>query len=119
MAMGQIHQRNLLSLLLLPGILCGRFFLALNDLEVWSADIQNAYLCAPNKERLYTIAGKEVGPKYQGRPVLIVQALYGLRGSGKSFRDHLAKDLHQMGFLGCRADPDVWIKPATKADGTE
>ena len=97
------------------------FFLlaALNDLEILSADIQNAYLSAPVKERLYTIAGKEFGPKYQGRPVLIVRALYGLRSSGKSFRDHLAKNLRQMGFVSCRADPDVWMKPATKADGTE
>ena len=49
----------------------------------------------------------------------MVRALYGLRSSGKSFRDHLAKNLRQMGFVSCRADPDVWMKPATKADGTE
>jgi hypothetical protein len=44
------------------------FFLlaALNDLEILSADIQSAYLSAPVKERLYTIAGKEFGTKYQG-----------------------------------------------------
>ena len=31
----------------------------------------------------------------------------------------MAKNLRQMGFVSCRADPDVWMKPATKADGTE
>ena len=54
------------------------FFLmaALNDLEILSADIQNAYLNAPVREKLYTVAGKEFGPTMEGRPVLIVRALY-------------------------------------------
>ena len=97
------------------------FFLlaALNDLNILSADIQNAYLSAPVKEKLYTIAGKEFGPMMAGRPVLIVRALYGLRSSGKSFRDHLAMHLREMGFVGSRADPDFWMKPASKPDGTE
>ena len=44
------------------------FFLlaALNDLDILSADIQNAYLSAPGKEMLYTIAGKEFGPLMEG-----------------------------------------------------
>jgi hypothetical protein len=39
------------------------FFLlaALNDSDILSADIQNAYLSAPAKENLYTIAGREFG----------------------------------------------------------
>jgi hypothetical protein len=31
---------------------------ALNDLKVLVADIGNAYLNAPNRERIYAIAGK-------------------------------------------------------------
>ena len=54
-----------------------------------------------------------------GQPVLIVRALYGLRCSGKSFRDHLAMHLREMCFVGSRADPDFWMKPASKPDGTE
>ena len=44
------------------------FFLlaALNDLDELLADIQNAYLSAPVKERLYTIAGKVLGPMMEG-----------------------------------------------------
>ena len=97
------------------------FFLlaALNDLNILSADIQNAYLSAPVKEKLYTIAGKEFGPMMAGQPVLKVRALYGLRRSGKSFRDHLAMHLREMGFVSSRADPDFWMKPASKPDGTE
>ena len=54
-----------------------------------------------------------------GRPVLIVRALYGLRSSGKSFRDYLAMHLREMGFVGSRADPDFWMKPTSKPDGTD
>jgi hypothetical protein len=96
------------------------FFLlaALNDLDILSADIQNAYLNAPVREKLYTIAGKEFGPKFQGRPVLIVRALYGLRSSGKAFRDYLAGNLREMGYISSKADPDLWLRPDTKSDGT-
>jgi hypothetical protein len=34
---------------------------ALNDLEILSADIQNAYLNAPTKERIYTTACPDIG----------------------------------------------------------
>jgi hypothetical protein len=97
------------------------FFLmaALHDTDVLSADIQNAYLNAPVKEKLYTIAGKEFGPKNEGRPVMIVRALYGLKSSGKSFRDFLANNLREMGYVSTKADPDLWMMPDVKADGTE
>jgi hypothetical protein len=39
---------------------------ALNDLEILSADIQNAYLNAPTKERIYTIVGQEFGQGKEG-----------------------------------------------------
>ncbi len=91
---------------------------ALNDLEVLSADIQNAYLNAHTKERVYTIAGPEFG-KDQGRPVLIVRALYGLKSSGARFRDHVAHTLREGGFVSSQGDPDVWMRPATKKDGFE
>jgi hypothetical protein len=62
----------------------------LNDLEVLSADVAGAYLNANAKEKVYTTAGKEFGPAKQGRPVIITRALYGLRSSGKAWRDHMA-----------------------------
>jgi hypothetical protein len=97
------------------------FFLlaALHGTDILSADIQNAYLNAPVKEKIYTIAGKEFGPKNEGRPALIVRALYGLRSSGKAFRDYLARNLREMGYTSSKADPDLWMMPDTKSDGTE
>lgn len=97
------------------------FFLlaALNDLEVLSADIQNAYLSAPAMEKHWTRAGPEFGTELVGRPCKIVRALYGLKSSGKAFHDYLSMHLRQLGFKSSRADPDVWMKPGTKANGFE
>jgi hypothetical protein len=50
---------------------------ALNDFEMLSPDVQNAYLNAPTKEKIYTIAGPEFGQGKEGQPVMIVRALYG------------------------------------------
>jgi hypothetical protein len=92
---------------------------ALNDLEILSADIQNAYLNAPTKERIYRIVGPEFGQGKEGRPVMIVRALYGLRSSGARWHDHLAATLREAGFKACKADADVWMRPAVKVDGSK
>jgi hypothetical protein len=92
---------------------------ALNDLEILSADVQNAYLNAPTTEKVYTTAGEEFGKDRQGRPVLIVRALYGLKSSGARWRDHMAATLRDFGYESCQADPDVWMKPGVKRDGTK
>ena len=92
---------------------------ALNDLDILAADIQNAYLSAPTKENLYCVVGPEFGSD-AGRPAKIVRALYGLRSSGKMFREHLARTLREdLKFTSCKADPDVWMRKATKPDGFE
>jgi hypothetical protein len=44
-------------------------------------------------------------------------ALYGLRSSGAQWHDHLAATLQEAGFKACKADADVWMRPAVKADG--
>lgn len=90
---------------------------ALNDLDILSADISGAYLNAKAAEKVYTIAGKEFGPSKEGRPVLITRALYGLRSSGKAWRDHMAATLRDYGYKSCKADPDVWMRAKTKPDG--
>ena len=92
---------------------------ALNDLKVIAGDVSGAYLNASCREKIYTICGPEWG-SMQGRYAKITRALYGLASSGASWRATLASVLkHHMGFTSCRADNDVWYKPATKADGTK
>jgi hypothetical protein len=91
---------------------------ALNDLEVLACDIQNAYLTAPCREKVYTVAGDEFGSD-SGKTMLITRALYGLKSAGASFRAFLGEHLHDMGYRPCLADPDVWLRPAVKPCGFE
>jgi hypothetical protein len=91
---------------------------ALNGLEVLSSDIQNAYLTAPTKEKIWTTCGAEFGGEDSGKRAVIVYTLYGLRGSGTVFRNYLAKLMTDLGFTSCKADPDVWMQRALKPDGS-
>ena len=90
---------------------------ALNDLEVKTGDIENAYLTAPVSEKIWTTCGPEFGSQ-QGRIAVIVRALYGLKSAGASFRNHLADCMRELGYQSCLADADVWYKAETRpSDG--
>ena len=91
---------------------------ALNDLDIFACDIQNAYLTAPCREKVCTIAGAEFGDD-QGKVMVIVRALYGLKSAGASFRAFLAEHFVEMGYRSTLADPDVWIRPAVKPNGED
>jgi hypothetical protein len=90
---------------------------ALNDLEVLVGDIQNAYLHAPCREKIWCRAGPEFGSD-EGSIMIIQRALYGLKSSGAAFRAMLAETLYEMGYKPTRGDPDVHIRPAIKSDNT-
>ena len=62
------------------------------------------------------MAGKEFGSD-EGRPGVIVRALYGLKSSGARFRDSLVSVLRDLGFRNCLADPDVNMRKAIKPNG--
>lgn len=91
---------------------------ALNDLDLKAADIENAYLTAPCKEKLWIRAGKEFGSD-ENCIFIVAKALYGLKSSGAAFRAHLASVLDDIGFKSSIADPDVWMRPAVKAASGE
>ena len=57
---------------------------ALNGLDTQCADIQSAFLTAPNLEKLYLKAGPEFGD-LEGRYFIVKRALYGLATSGKDW----------------------------------
>ena len=63
---------------------------ALNDLEVKSGDILNAYVQAPVTEKVWTTLGPEFS-KDTIKTVVIFSALYGLKSEGAVSRSHLAK----------------------------
>jgi hypothetical protein len=91
---------------------------ALNDLDILGADVQNAFLSAPCREKVWIRAGKEFGAN-QGKALIIVRALYGLKSASASFRSYMAEKLDELGFKSSMADPDVWMRSAVKADGEE
>ena len=91
---------------------------ALNDLDVKCADVENAYLNAPCREKYWTVAGPEFGND-EGKIFIICRALYGLKSSGAAYRSHLAKSLDEIGFKSSLADPDVWLRACVKSDGEE
>ena len=107
-----------LSVVLRDSVRIALMLAALNDLQVMSCDIQNAYMTADCQEKIWTYAGPKFGSE-QGSITFVRKALYGLKSSGAAFRTHLAETLHDISFRPTRADPDVWRPPAKKADGEE
>ena len=96
----------------------GFLIAALNGIDLMACDIENAYLNATCREKIWFEGGLECGED-KGKVLVVVRALYGLKGSGSSWRATLAKALEDCGFVPTKADPDVWIRPATRDDGFE
>jgi Reverse transcriptase (RNA-dependent DNA polymerase) len=92
---------------------------ALNELDLLAANLKGAYLNAPCRERVCFKVGKELGED-EGKWVVITRAIYGLKSSGAAWRSMFAEALSmKIGFKPCAADPDVWMRPATKPDGED
>ena len=80
---------------------------ALNGLDILSCDIHNAYLTDDFWENTKTHAGPDFVSK-AGIIMIVGKSLYGLKSSGALLCAHLAKNLHDIGFLSAKADPDIW-----------
>jgi len=93
-------------------------YAALNGLDVFAADIRNAYLQAPSSQKDYVICGPEFGLENVGKVALIHRALYGGKSAGRDFRNHLRSCMSFLGYESCLADPDVWMRKAEKTDGS-
>jgi hypothetical protein len=88
---------------------------ALNDLDVEADNVLNAYITAPVAEKIWTILSPEFGNDC-GKTAIIVRTLYGLKSAGAAFRAHLASFMRQLGYILCKADPDLWYKAETRPD---
>jgi hypothetical protein len=71
------------------------FLAELNGLELWGADVGNAYLEAKTKEK---VDGPEFGT-LEGHTLLVDKALYGLRSSGLRWHERLADVLRSQSDL--------------------
>ena len=93
-------------------------YAVLNGLDICAADIRNTYLQAPSSQKDYIICGHEFGEENVGKRALIHRALYGGKSAGRDFRNHLRSCMAFLNFKSCPADPDVWMRPAIKSDGS-
>jgi hypothetical protein len=69
----------------------------LNDLDVQAADISNAYLNAPCREKIWIVAGPEFGSNERS-VMKVVRAWYGLKSSGASWHAMLSQTMHDMKY---------------------
>ena len=83
----------------------------LNHLELWGADIGNAYLEVFTDEKLYIVAGPEF-QELEGYILIFLKALYGLKSSGKRWAEVIHGILRDMKFLPSKADPSIWLRKA-------
>ncbi len=89
---------------------------ALNDLDVKTSDIQNAFLTAPCSEKIWMILGDEFPEDMRGKKAIVVRALYGTKSACQAFRSHLADCMMHCGYKPCLADADLWYKPMVRPD---
>ena len=83
----------------------------LNNLELWGADIGNAYLEAFTDETLYIVAGLEF-QELEGYVLIFLEGLYGLKSSGKRWAEVIHGILRDMKVLPSKADPCIWFRKA-------
>jgi hypothetical protein len=90
---------------------------ALNDIDIMSCDIGNAYLNAPCRERIWFVAGAECG-NCAGMVCKLVRALYGLKSSGAAWRAMFSTFIKEgLKFTPTRIDPNVYYRRNTKPNG--
>ena len=51
--------------------------------------------------------------------MLTTLALYRLKTSSASLRSYLEETLYELGYGPTKADPDIWLRKAVKADGLQ
>ena len=92
-------------------------YAALNNLNVFTANIRNAYLQGPSSQKDYNICGPEFCVENIGQTALIHHALYSGKAAGRDSRNHLRSCMGFLNFKSCLAYPDMWMRPAIKSHG--
>ena len=94
-------------------------YAALHGLDLFAADIKNAYLQAPITEKYWTRCGPEFGPELKGNAAYIVRALHRTKCAGRDFRNHLRECMDMLVYTSCLVDPDLWMREAIGDDGNK
>jgi len=98
------------------------FLLAdLNNLKILACNIGNAYLNAPNREKVHVEVGKELfASENEGKYATVDRALYRLKSASAVWRSHFSDTITKVfGYSLTHADYDVYIKACTCNDGTK
>ena len=89
---------------------------ALNGIDIFSCDIQNSYLSAELREKIYTIAVPEFGSDSE-KTMIFNMDLYGLKYIAAAFIYIFSETVWGLGSCPNRADPGVWVRSEVKPDG--
>ena len=81
---------------------------ALNSFDIMSCDLENAYLNATKREKIWFEGGIKCSED-KGNVLVVVRDLYGHKSKGSAWMSALIKVLVQLGFRSIRAELDVWI----------
>ena len=94
----------------------GFLLAALNTLNILICDIGNAYLNAPNREKVHVIVGSELfGPENTGKYAIIQRALYALKTAAVAWRSHFQDTIiNVLGYKPTYADSDVYFKERSR-----
>ena len=60
-------------------------------------------------------AGPEFGSE-DGKKILVIKSLFGLKSSCAEFSAFLAETLDEMGYMPSFTDLDLWLRPAVNPD---
>ena len=86
------------------------FLFQLNDLEIWGADVGNAYLEAYTDPNLCITVGPEF-KELQVHLLIMIKTLHGTCSGGARWHDRLSDILQELKSKPSKADPDVWMRP--------
>ena len=82
----------------------------MHGLQCVAGDVGNAYLTSFTTEKLYIVAGKEFGPAFEGKRLIVRKSVYGSRSAAARFHESLSAKLRRIHFRPSKADPDLWFR---------
>ncbi len=85
----------------------------LNALKVMAADIINAYITVPNKEKIWALLGPEFGD-VNGQKAIVIRAFYRLKSASVVIGSYLADCMRNLSYKSNKADPDLWKNVCTR-----
>ena len=86
------------------------FIVVLNATDIWAGDITIAFIRAPTTEKVFIRCCDVFRPELKNIVRVIIRAIYGLKTTAASFRQHLSDCMELLGFEPCEADPNAYYR---------